>query len=90
MPVPPSTKYISDSDEVILEEQQQRIILVGNIQLHYAVTGMFNGFTFIVAYRFFSALLYFYWSIKLSFFFVFPEVKNVFWILSNIYDRTFS
>lgn len=58
--MPPSTKYISDSDEVILEEQQQRIILVGNIQLHYAVTGMFSTFSFIVAYCFSFARLYFH------------------------------
>jgi len=39
LPLPPSSKYISADDELILEEQQQRITLTGNLDLQHAVTG---------------------------------------------------
>lgn len=38
--VPPSTKYATEDDELILEDDQQRIPLIGNFPLAKAVTGI--------------------------------------------------
>ena len=39
MPQPAKKKYISDSDELILEDELQRIVLVGNIDIQKSITG---------------------------------------------------
>lgn len=39
LPLPPPNKYTMDTDELSLEDEQQRIMLRGNINLAYSVTG---------------------------------------------------
>ncbi|XP_072029606.1 DNA polymerase delta subunit 2-like [Amphiura filiformis] len=40
VPQPPRRKYVSDSDELILEDDLQRIVLVGDIDVHKSITGV--------------------------------------------------
>jgi hypothetical protein len=37
---PPRTQFSDDSDELVLEDELQRIILLGKIDVHTVVTGM--------------------------------------------------
>ena len=39
MPQPSRTKYIDENDMLILEDELQRISLVGNIDVQTAITG---------------------------------------------------
>jgi len=39
-PQPPRSSYCSDDDKLILEDETQRIVLVGNINVHAFVTGV--------------------------------------------------
>lgn len=43
MPLPPKARYVSTSDLLILEDELQRILLVGNINAGYFVTGVVLG-----------------------------------------------
>lgn len=40
MPQPVRTKFVADSDKLYLEDELQRIILVGDLDVQTAVTGM--------------------------------------------------
>jgi len=40
MPQPPRTRFFDDSDQLILEDELQRIRLVGNLDVHLVVTGV--------------------------------------------------
>lgn len=40
MPQPAREKYIDDLDELILEDELQRIILIGNVDVAAAITGL--------------------------------------------------
>jgi len=40
MPQPPRTHFVDDSDELILEDELQRIRLIGNLDVHLVVTGV--------------------------------------------------
>lgn len=39
MPQPVAKKYVSESDEIVLEDEVQRIQLIGNIDISKLVTG---------------------------------------------------
>jgi hypothetical protein len=40
MPQPPRIHFVDDSDQLILEDELQRIRLVGNLDVHLVVTGV--------------------------------------------------
>lgn len=40
MPQPPRTRFFDDSDQLILEDELQRIRLIGNLDVHLVVTGV--------------------------------------------------
>lgn len=40
MPQPPRTHFFDDSDQLILEDELQRIRLIGNLDVHSVVTGV--------------------------------------------------
>lgn len=40
MPHPPRTHFVDDSDQLILEDELQRIRLIGNLDVHSVVTGV--------------------------------------------------
>lgn len=40
LPLPPSARYATDEDEFVLEDEQQRIVMTGNIDRQALVTGM--------------------------------------------------
>lgn len=44
MPQPVRTKFIDESDKLYLEDELQRIILVGDIDIQTAVTGLTSHF----------------------------------------------
>lgn len=44
---PPRTQFSDDSDELVLEDELQRIILQGKIDVHTVVTGMIIIHTYI-------------------------------------------
>ena len=39
MPLPPREKYIDETDELIIEDESQRVSLTGNIPIQSCVTG---------------------------------------------------
>lgn len=49
MPQPVAEKYVSKEDEVILEDEVQRIQLVGSIDIPQLVTGQ-AGFVFLPSF----------------------------------------
>ena len=45
VPQPKRDKYIADTDTLILEDELQRIVLLGNIDVQRAVTGRLQSIT---------------------------------------------
>ena len=43
MPLPPKARYVSSNDMLILEDELQRILLVGNTTIGHYVTGVVLG-----------------------------------------------
>ena len=52
MPQPVRTRYTEDSDKLILEDELQRIFLVGKLDVKTTVTGEGDFYVFLVRLRF--------------------------------------
>lgn len=54
MPQPVRTKYVDESDKLYLEDELQRIILMGDLDVQTSVTGIipmtYNNWSFYAAY----------------------------------------
>lgn len=42
MPQPPRMKYADDGDELVIEDESERVVITGNIPVGKVVTGIMN------------------------------------------------
>lgn len=42
MPQPPRVKYADDGDELVIEDESERVVITGNIPVGKVVTGIMN------------------------------------------------
>ena len=42
MPQPPRVKYADDGDELVIEDESERVVITGNIPVGNVVTGIMN------------------------------------------------